>query len=67
MKILYQKGFFKLIFAWYDMWVGAYYDVGHRTLYILPLPMLVFRFQLPGKQDEAKHRKDRPTNEQQRT
>lgn len=59
MKVLYKKGWFQLILAWYDMWIGAYWDAGHRTLYICPLPMVVLRFQFPGRKDEAKHRKDR--------
>lgn len=59
MKVIYANGRFTLLFAWYDLWVGAYYDVGHRVLYVLPLPTLVLRFQLPGKVDEAQHRKDR--------
>jgi hypothetical protein len=28
------------LFAWYDMWVGAYWDRKSRKLYILPLPMI---------------------------
>ena len=27
------------IFAWYDFWIGAYYDRAKRKLYILPIPM----------------------------
>lgn len=26
------------IFAWYDLWVGAYWDRDRRRLYILPIP-----------------------------
>lgn len=30
-------------FRWYDLWVGAYYDRGSRTVYICPLPMIGVR------------------------
>lgn len=30
----------KPIFAWYDLWVGAFWDSQKRKLYILPLPCL---------------------------
>lgn len=30
----------RFIFAWYDMWIGAYYDRHHRRLYVLPIPMV---------------------------
>lgn len=59
MKRILKFGRFQLILAWYDLWIGAYYDIGHRTLYILPLPCLVFRFELKGKKAESLHRKDR--------
>lgn len=29
----------KPIFAWYDFWVGLFYDKGKRRLYIFPIPM----------------------------
>jgi hypothetical protein len=28
----------RLVLAWYDVWVGAYWDRTARTLYLLPLP-----------------------------
>jgi hypothetical protein len=26
------------IFAWYDLWVGVFIDLGRRRVYILPIP-----------------------------
>lgn len=28
-----------LLFAWYDFWVGVFYDQKKKVLYILPFPM----------------------------
>ncbi len=28
------------IFAWYDLWVGVFWDKAKRRLYVLPVPML---------------------------
>lgn len=38
----------KIKFAWYDIWIGAFYDVKKQILYICPLPMilLVFKFKI---------------------
>jgi len=37
----------KPIFAWYDMWVGLFWDRNKKWLYIFPIPMfgLVLKFK----------------------
>lgn len=38
------------VFAWYDLWVGVYWDCKGLRLYVLPLPCLgvVFDFNSLG-------------------
>lgn len=33
----------KFFFAWYDMWVGFYWDADTRCLYVCPLPCCVIQ------------------------
>ncbi len=33
----------EVFLAWYDCWIGAYYDRAAGALYVCPLPMCVVR------------------------
>lgn len=37
------------VVAWYDFWIGAYWDRKGRRLYILPFPMIGVVIQLKRK------------------
>lgn len=37
----------QLLFAWYDLWIGLFYDKKKNWIYILPLPMIGIVLKLP--------------------
>ncbi|RKD61692.1 hypothetical protein BJ928_107294 [Rhizobium sp. WW_1] len=36
----------KPIFAWYDLWIGVFYDRLKRRVYVFPVPMFGFYVDL---------------------
>lgn len=36
-----------VVCAWYDFWVGIYWDIRKRRLYLLPVPCLGIVIQFP--------------------
>jgi len=42
----------KLIFAWYDFWVGFYYDQKNKDLYFLPIPCIGLVISFSGRNYE---------------
>jgi len=38
----------RIFFAWFDMWIGAYWSEKNKTLYICPLPMCVIAIAKEG-------------------
>lgn len=41
----------RIIFAWYDLWIGAYWDRKKRTLYLFPVPMIGLAVQFRGDEN----------------
>ena len=42
----------KPIFAWYDLWIGAFWDQAKRRLYLFPVPMFGVVIQFPALKDQ---------------
>jgi len=42
----------RVLFAWYDFWLGWYWDRAGRVLYVCPFPMLVVRIGLCARCEE---------------
>jgi hypothetical protein len=40
---MYVTLIIELQLRWYDLWVGLFVDMAHKTLYICPLPMCVIK------------------------
>ncbi len=39
----------KLLFAWYDLWIGFFWDKNKSWLYILPIPCFGIILKFPQK------------------
>lgn len=40
------------LFAWYDLWIGVFWDQKKRWLYILPIPCLGVVLKFPEKEEK---------------
>jgi len=45
----------KFLFAWYDFWVGIFWDSRKRKLYILPVPCVGVVIELPARHNDQAH------------
>ena len=45
----------KLMFAWYDLWVGAFIDRRNRRLYLFPVPMFGVRIDFGALPEEVEN------------
>ena len=44
--ILWSRGRVTLLWAWFDLWIGAYLDVDGKALYLCPVPTICIRVSL---------------------
>ncbi len=45
----FRRVWWQVIFRWYDLWVGFFYDRKNGILYFFPLPCIGIRFWLDPK------------------
>jgi hypothetical protein len=45
----------KLMFCWFDFWIGAYWDREARALYLCPVPMVVVKIAAKEPPRERSH------------
>ena len=46
--IEYRRRSIRPMFAWYDFWIGVFYDKPRRRLYIFPVPCFGVRIEFGG-------------------
>ena len=39
----------KIIFKWFDFWIGLFWDKKHKSLYLFPIPTVGVKIDMPIK------------------
>lgn len=53
------------MFAWYDLWVGVFWDRKKRRLYVFPLPCVGFYVEWPDEDRELANLTTRSTSKKE--
>lgn len=43
----------RLVIAWYDFWIGAFYDCKNRRLFVFPVPCIGLCIESAARADRA--------------
>lgn len=47
-RTLYHRGRLTVAFAWFDLWIGLYFDYTAKIVYWCPVPMIILAWKYGG-------------------